>query len=168
VTAPDSRADLHDGTDGAPPASTGTETETETATATGSRIVRLSWAGTGLFVAGSLAATIAPDTFGVPAAIVDGALFVVGCAAFLWAYAVAVGRSRTDAIGIGGLFFLSGSAPAQIRVRLLVPLAVEVAVAILSASIRPYTVVAFGILVPIFGLACCGVWGARYGRFAPR
>ena len=44
--------------------------------------------------------------------IVSLVLFAVGMVVFVWAYAVAVGRSRTDLIGIGGLFFLAGSAPA--------------------------------------------------------
>jgi hypothetical protein len=27
---------------------------------------------------------------------------------------------------------------------------------------------ASGFLVPVFGLGLCGLWGARYGTFAPR
>ena len=134
----------------------------------GAGIVTLSWAGTGTFVAVATIATLLPDEAARPAAIVDGVLFVVGVVAFLWAYAVAVSRSRTDAIGIGGLFFLSGSAPKVVRVRLLAALAVQVVVAVVSASIRPYTSVAFGILVPMFGLGLTGLWGARHGEFPRR
>ena len=134
----------------------------------GAGIVNLSWAGTGIFVATTVLATIDPDGLSGPGVAVDLFLFALGCAAFLWAYAVAVSRSRTDAIGIGGLYFLQGSAPRSVRYRLLVPLAVQVVVAIASSSIRPYTAVAFSILVPIFGLGLAGLWGARYGHFEAR
>jgi hypothetical protein len=134
----------------------------------GSGLVTLSWAGTGTFVAVATIATLLPDEAARPAAVVDGVLFVVGVIAFLWAYGVAVARSRTDAIGIGGLFFLSGSAPKVVQVRLLSAFAVQVVMAIVSASIRPYTAVAFGILVPMFGLGLAGLWGARHGQFPAR
>jgi hypothetical protein len=134
----------------------------------GGAIVNGSWAGTGLYVATAVLATIDPEGLSGPGVAVDLGLFAIGCAAFLWAYAVAVSRSRTDAIGIGGLYFLQGSAPRVIQLRLLIPLAIQVVVAIATASLRPYTAVAFGILVPIFGLGLAGLWGARYGHFDAR
>lgn len=134
----------------------------------GGGIAVLSWIGTGVFVAVATVATLLPDEAARAAAVVDVALFAVGVVAFLWAYWIAVQRSRTDAIGIGGLYFLAGSAPKEVRVRLLGSLAVQVAVAVVSASIRPYTAVAFGILVPVLGLGLAGLWGARHGTFPPR
>ena len=134
----------------------------------GEGIVNGSWLGTGVYTALALFGTVFPDTFAVPTAIVSGVLFVTGCVVFLWAYARAVSRSRTDLIGIGGLYFLSGSAPKVVRFRLRLSLAVEVVAAIVSSSIRPFTPMAFGFLVPIFGLGMCGLWGARYGAFEPR
>lgn len=136
--------------------------------AEGEAIINGSWAGTGIYVAFAIAGTIFLDTFATPTAVVSGALFFIGCIAFFWAYAVAVGRSRTDLIGIGGLFFLAGSAPKVVRFRLRLSLAIEVVAALVSASIRPFTPMAFGFLVPVFGLAMCGLWGARHGRFEPR
>jgi hypothetical protein len=55
-----------------------------------------------------------------------------------------------------------------VRAALLGSLAVEVVVALATAAARPYTSVASGILVPVYGLALCGLWAARHGRFAPR
>ena len=134
----------------------------------GEGIINGSWAGTGAYVALATAGTIAPDTFAVATAALSGALFVLGCVAFLWAYAVAVARSRTDLIGIGGLYFLADSAPKLVRFRLRMSLAVEVVAATASSSIRPFTPMAFGFLVPLFGLGMMGLWGARYGTFDPR
>lgn len=134
----------------------------------GNGLLTLDFAGTGVFVAAATIATLVPDEAARPAAVVDGILFAVGVAAFLWAYATAIGRSRTDVVGIAGLYFLSGSAPKVVRTRFYVALAVQVVVAIVSASIRPYTAVAFGILVPMLGLGLMGLWGAKHGTFPPR
>ena len=134
----------------------------------GVMIINASWAGTGLYGALAVVGTAVPDWFAVPTAAVSGALFAIGCVVFLWAYAVAVGRSRTDAIGIGGLYFLADSAPPVPRFRLRLSFAIEVALATVSSSIRPFTPIAFGFLVPVFGLGMMGLWGARYGSFGPR
>ena len=134
----------------------------------GEAIINASWAGTGVYIALAVAGTIFVDAFATPTAIVSGVLFVIGCVAFFWAYAVGVARSRTDLIGIGGLFFLAGSAPKVVRYRLRLSLALEMVAALVSASIRPFTPMAFGFLVPVFGLGVCGLWGARHGIFEPR
>lgn len=134
----------------------------------GPRIVLAARVGTAVFVVTAVAAVVDREAFGLVAVAVDLALFLVGCVVFLWAFGVAVGRSRTDAIGIGGLYFLQGSAPKAIQVALLVPFAVQIAVALVTAGLRPFTSLAFGVLVPMFGLAQAGLWGARYGRFGAR
>jgi len=134
----------------------------------GEAIINWSWAGTAIYVGLAIAGTIFVDAFATPAAVVSGALFVIGCVAFFWAYAVAVSRSRTDVIGIGGLFFLVDAAPKIVRFRLRLSLAIQIVAALVSASIRPFTPMAFGFLVPVFGLGMCGLWGARHGTFEPR
>lgn len=134
----------------------------------GSGIINLSWAGTGVYVALAIAGSIVPDWFATPTAVVSVALFFVGCVVFLWAYAIAVSRSRRDLIGIGGLYFLAGTAPKVVRFRLRLSLAVQIVAAIASSSIRPFTPMAFGFLVPVFGLGLSGLWGARYGTFERR
>jgi hypothetical protein len=134
----------------------------------GAGLVNLDFAGTGAFVGIAILGAVLPDSLGVPAAVFSVALFVVGCVAFLWAYAIAVSRSRVDLIGIGGLFFLIGTAPKVIRFRLRIALGVQIATAIGTAAARPYTIAAYGILVPVFGLGLMGLWGARHGTFHPR
>jgi hypothetical protein len=135
----------------------------------GRRIITLSWVGTIVFTVTAVAAAIKPDTFfEAPALAVSLVLFAVGILLFLAAYAKAVSRSRFDQISVVGVYFLSGCAPRAAQVRLLGSLAVQIVVAIATASVRPFTSLAYGILVPMFGLACCGLWGAYHGTFPER
>ena len=91
-----------------------------------------------------------------------------GCAAFLWAYAVAIGRSRYDDLTMAGVFFLADRvAPARVTRSFRVLLAVQVVVAVATAAVRPFTALAFGVLVPVFGLGLMALWGARHGAFRP-
>lgn len=134
----------------------------------GGRIITVSRIGTAVFTVTAVLAVVDRDLFGVLAVAVDLVLFFVGCVVFLWAFGIAVNRSRTDAIGIGGLYFLAGSAPKDVQRALMVPFGVQVVVALVTAGLRPFTSLAFGVLVPMFGLAQAGLWGARYGTFGSR
>ena len=72
-------------------------------------------------------------------------------------------------VTLGGLFFLGeGTAPADVRRALRVLLAVQVLVAVVAASVRPFSELAFGILVPMLGLGMITLWAARHGAFAPK
>ena len=132
-------------------------------------LIRLDLWGTVVFsvlsVIGAIAAT--PAT-AYPAAICAGLLAVGGCVAFAWGYAVAVGRSRYDEIDLAGLFFLSRSAPPAARRPLLGLLTVQIVVSVIAAAIRPFTVLAFGVLAPLWGLGLITLWSARNGRYPPR
>lgn len=133
-----------------------------------SRIIKASWIGTVVFGVTATAAAIDPDLFAEVALAVALVLFFVGCVVFLAAFLKAVGRSREVDIGIGGLYFLAGSAPRDVQLHLLGSLGAEVVIAFATASARPFTSLAFGMLVPVYGLGCAGLWGARYGTFSPR
>jgi hypothetical protein len=133
----------------------------------GDRIVRASLIGTGLFIVAAAVGTANLDWV-VVTVIVSLVLFAVGTATFLIAYGRAINRSRYEAIGMGGLFFLTGSAPRRAQVLLLGSFAVQVVVGLVTASVRIYTPVAFGLLVPMYGIGLAGLWGATYGEFPPR
>ncbi len=134
----------------------------------GGGLVQLAFVGTGaLLVAGVLGA-LTPDGAGTFTAWVSGVLFAVGVVLFLWGYAVGVARSRDEQISLGGLFFLVGTAPKVVRFRLRLAFAVQVAIAVVVASVRPYTAVAFAVLAPMLGLGAMAMWGARHGEFPPR
>lgn len=136
--------------------------------APGRRIVTWSWVGTVAFAVTSVVGVVA-DSTRVVALVVALALFVAGCVLFLWAYAVAISRSRTHEIGIGGLYFLAGeTAPPAVRWPLWISFGVQVAVALATASLALYTSLAFGILAPVYGLGLMGLWAARHGSFGPR
>lgn len=134
----------------------------------GSALVNTSFAGTGALAVVGAAGAAAPDTFGVVTAVAAGGLFVVGVGAFLWGYANGVVRSRDEQVTLGGLFFLSGTAPRIIRFRMRLAFLIQVLVAVLVAAIRPYTAVAFVVLGPMLGLGLMAAWGARHGTFFPK
>jgi hypothetical protein len=137
-------------------------------TVAGEGILRAARVGTVVFVAVSVAAAVSRPVFSTAAVVVSLALFTAGCVAFLWAYAVAIGRSRVDAIGMGGLFFLQNAAPRRVQVLLIGATAVQVVAALATAAVHPFTSQAFVILGPMYGLGLAGLWGARHGRFEPR
>lgn len=134
----------------------------------GGELIRAGWIGTLVFVVTAVIATIDPDTLGWPGIIVSLVLFGAGAIAMLIAFFTAVERSRTQTIAVGGLYFGAGSTPRIIRWHLLGATAIQLLVGMTTASIRPFTVVAFGTLVPIFGLGLMGLWTARHGQFPER
>jgi hypothetical protein len=131
------------------------------------RIIAWSWIGTAL-----LAVTAVGDAldavFKWPAFVVAMALFVGGTGVFVAALVIAAGRSRSEEIGMGGLFFLQGSAPRPVQLHLMGSLAAQCAIALGTAAARPYTTLAFGILAPVWGIGLAGLWAARHGTFGAR
>lgn len=136
--------------------------------AAGQAILNCSWLGTSVFTVTALSATIWPSWLQWPNLVVSLMLFASGATAMVWAFLIAVERSRHYFIGIGGLYFALGCAPVQVRKILLSSLAVATVVALTTASIRMYTPLAFGILAPIWALGLTGLWCARYGEFEVR
>lgn len=136
--------------------------------AAGTGLVAAATWGTALFVATAVGAAAAPDALVVVSVPVALVLFALGCLANVRALVVAAGRSRREAVHLGGLFFLSqGVAPAAVRRLLLGAFAAQVVVALTTASVRPFSGLAFGVLVPVFGLGLAALWAARHGAFPP-
>ena len=137
--------------------------------AAGLGIRRASWIGTGVFVATAVAAAAVPSTFEPEALAVAAALFTAGLALFVWGFFVVAGASRTKEMELSEVWFLMGRpTPPKVRLSLLGSLAVEAVVGLATAAARPYTSLAFGVLVPVYGLALCGLWAGRHGAFPPR
>lgn len=133
----------------------------------GRAIIAASWGSTALFALVSVPAAIDPERFVGLFFGVSVVLFFAGCALFVLDLVLAAARSRDDAMGIGGLFFLLGSAPRPVQVHLLGSLAAQVVVAVVAAALHPFTPLAFGTLVPTVALSLCGLWAVRHGLFEP-
>ncbi|HMJ77974.1 MAG TPA: hypothetical protein VK507_18475, partial [Iamia sp.] len=133
----------------------------------GRMLIRLSWAGTVITCVTSVvnAATGDRDHYALSAAPAL-VLLALGSVAFLWAFAIAVERSRTEEIGVGGLFFLEGCAPRRVQMAMMASVAVQTVVPLGVAFVRPFT--AFAVLAPVWSLGLAGLWGARHGTFPPR
>ena len=136
----------------------------------GLAIVGASWSGTLVFAATAVAAAAggprdySEEGFIYPAMVVAVALFVASLPLGLYALAKATLRTAQNAekVTVGGLFFLNRSAPKEVRLALLGSLGACLVVTVATASAAP-----FGILVPVWPLALCGVWAARHGSFPP-
>jgi len=134
----------------------------------GAGLVLLDFVGTAALLVAAVAGIAAPDSAGTFTTAVSAVLFAIGVGLFLWGYATGVVRSREEQISLGGLFFLTGTAPQVVRFRLRLAFAAQVVLAVAAASIRPYTAVAFAVLAPMLGLGAMAAWGARHGTFPPR
>lgn len=122
-------------------------------------------------IAFSIAAVVAaafPGPLRVPFAVFSCVLSAIGTGAFLWAYGKAIERSREQDVSVAMIYGMSQVAPAAVRRRFHLLTVAQSVVAIATASIRPFTAQAFGILVPMLGLGLAGLWAATYGTFAER
>lgn len=130
-------------------------------------VVRPAVWGTVAFAFAS-AIAVANDAAAGLVAVFDLILFALGTLAFVRTLLTAAQRSRTEELSVAGIWFLSGSAPADVRAWLLACLGAQVVIALAAAFARPYSAVAFGVLVPMFGLGLAGLWAVRSGTFPPR
>jgi len=130
----------------------------------GRSIILASWITLGLF-----AVTIVPDAAGLHAfdglaSFVALGLFLVSLPVWCYAFGLAVVRSaRGDDVTVSNLFFLTGSAPDDVRRPLFAVVAVSVVIAAATAWANP-----FAVLEPMLPLAFLPLWGARHGTFPAR
>lgn len=152
--------------------------KTDTGTPPTGRFVRLDTIGTAAFVASVGVGIPWRDARPIQAVVVvvSMVLFAAGAVAALWAYVSALERSRTDEIGVANLYLLTGptaAPPTKRRMSLL--LAAQVVAALSGAIVgaaglsgSQVNALAFGILVPMFGIGMNGMWAVRHGAFGPR
>jgi hypothetical protein len=149
----------------------------------GGRLMTLDIVGTVVFTGSAVVAAVVFDGAAkVQGVVVDLVLFAIGVATFLLGYWTAVQRSRQDEMSVAELFFLLGTAiPARVKRTMNLCLIVQTAVAVTTAMARLSTpsstapsgssagsTLAFGVLVPMFGLGLNGLWAATHGSFGPR
>lgn len=139
-------------------------------------IIRLDIVGTALFVVSAvIEAAVFTQPTRVVGVVVALGLFAIGVFAFLWGYWTAVQRSRADEIAVAQLYFLTGgTTPRRVKRMMNGALGVQVVACLATALARTSTdgksgsTLAFGILVPMFGLGLNGLWCATHGSFAAR
>jgi hypothetical protein len=141
------------------------ELEPDESVLQGPGVIRSAIAGTVVFAVVSVAAAVVPGVR-ILAVGVDLLLMFAGSGLYLWGWAVAAGRSRDSQISLWNLILLEDVAPRRARVRLLGALGAQIVVAAATCWIT--APLAFGWLVPVWGLAHCEYWGARYGTFRAR
>ena len=123
---------------------------------------RACWYATGVFAVTAIAALAVP-ALRSPAAVVAGLLWLLGAGAMVTTLVIGARRSRYEAVDVFGLFFTQ--APMRMRAGALV---IQTVIALATASVRPNTSAAFGILAPLSALGLCGLWSARHGNFPAR
>lgn len=130
-----------------------------------------------VMVVGSVFGVADYDRYAFGAAVIDLGIFGVGLILFAAALWLGAQRSREAEMDVAAWFFLVRVAPARVRVPMLSALAVQTVVSLGAAVMTMEeataagdnaTRLAFGTLVPIFGLAVNGTWSARHGAFPPR
>jgi hypothetical protein len=141
-------------------------------------IVRLDLIGTVAFVV-VVGITIPLKSHRPAQFLIGGAsmvLFAIGVVCTLWAYTRALDRSRVENVGVANLFLLTGAtAPPAVKRTMSTSLIVQVVAAVAGASFGvvglnkgQLNALAFGVLVPMFGIGMNGVWAARFGSYGPR
>ena len=130
-------------------------------------LIRQAWLGTAVFAVVNGAGAAFPDELTIPVLVVDLLLFAWGCVAFVQTLLRAAARSRTEEVSLGGIWWLQGAAR-DVRRPLLGAFGAQILIALATASIRPFTALAFGVLVPVHGLGLAGLWAARHADFPPR
>lgn len=148
------------------------------ATQPGARVVRADLAGTVVFLI-ALCIAVPLRTRRFAQFLIGGVsmvLFAIGVATTLWAYTRALDRSRVEEVGVANLYLLTGdTAPRTVGRTMSLALVVQVLAAIAGAWIGvagldegELNALAFGVLVPMFGIGMNGVWAARHGAYGPR
>jgi hypothetical protein len=107
---------------------------------------------------------------------VSMALFAIGTATTLWSYARALERSRVEEVGVANLYLLTGpTAPKPVRRIMTGALTTQIVAAVIGAWIGvvgldkgELNALAFGVLVPMFGIGMNGIWAALHGSYGPR
>lgn len=137
-------------------------------------LVRINIFGTVIFVvSANMSTVIFTSGFRTLGVVVAMVLFAVGVAAFIWGYFTAVQRSRYDNISVASLYLLLGDvATSKVRWLMNGCLVAQGLCGLITALVRtstdgrPGSTLAFGVLVPLFGIGLNGLWASRHGKFS--
>lgn len=113
----------------------------------------------------ALSAVTEADTVQVLNLLVAAVLFLLGCVGFGIGFLRAVGRSRTETIDLAGLFYLTGSAPSDVRRAFLGLWFAQIAIAVVAI---PLTEPPFAVMAPVWGIGLITWWAAGHATFPAR
>ena len=144
----------------------------------GSRVIRVDVAGTAAFLI-ALGIAVPLRTHRFAQFVIGGVsmvLFAIGVVTTLLAYTRALERSRVEEVGVANLYLLTGdTAPKPVRRTMSLALTVQIVAAVTGAWIGvvgldegQLNALAFGVLVPMFGVGMNGMWAAGNGSYGPR
>lgn len=133
-------------------------------------LIRADWLGTAALAATSLAAVLSEALAArVVATVVALGLFTLGCVAYFAGYLRGVDRSRTEEVSIAALAFgTTGTTPRPVRRALLGATLAQFVISLVTASLRPSSPLAFGVLAVTYGVGIQTLWNARFGSFPIR
>jgi hypothetical protein len=85
-------------------------------------------------------------------------------------------RSRTEEVGVANLYLLTGdTGTPRVKRTMSIALVVQIVAAVAGAWVGvvgldkgQLNALAFGVLVPMFGIGMNGVWAALHGSYMPR
>lgn len=132
-------------------------------------LVRLSWQVTGAFLAATMVTDFAADSLDTVYAVMCAVAFIAGFGLFCLGFWNGVQRSRVELVTLPGLLAAStANVPKSLRNQAWLALIAQIVIAVVAASLRPFTAQAFGLLVPLFGLGINTLLGSRQAQFFPR
>ena len=134
----------------------------------GRRLVIAGRTGTTVFCTVTALGVVWPEGAGPAAQVTALVLFAAGCAAYGRAYVLAVRRSRSERISTLAAFLQMPGASPALRAEFRITTGLQFAAGLTGAALRPFGVLAFGILAGVYGLGLIGLWGASFGVFPPR
>jgi len=134
----------------------------------GQELYRLNVWATAIFVVFAVVATAFAGPVRIAFAVYSCVLFGFGTLTFLAAYGKALERSREQDVSVAMIYGMSGVVAKAVSRRFHLLTLVQTVVALVTATIRPFTAQAFGILAPMLGLGLAGLWAALHGEFGER
>lgn len=96
------------------------------------------------------------------------ACFGAGTLAMLVVLVRAAGRSRNENVDLGAVFLLYGSRSKRTVALVHAATVAQCVGPSVAIAMRPYSIAAFGFLIPVVGVAAGGWWGLGHLRFPPR
>ncbi|MGI9607713.1 MAG: hypothetical protein ACR2P0_16410 [Acidimicrobiales bacterium] len=133
------------------------------------QLLRVNSGVTAGFTALAALTHLADGPFDVLFAAMCALLFAAGIGTFLLGFWNGVQRSRVDDVTLVGLLAVSTAFVQKTpRNRLWIANGLQILIALVAASVRPFTAQAFSVLVPMFGVGIAALWGSRHATFHPR